>query len=191
LSGTLILVRHAESEGNRDRRFTTSPAVALTPHGRTQASLVADKIGRLYRPKCVITSPYTRARQTAEIIAKTLKLELIVEDGLHEQSYGSLAGQSYDVVYATEGYDPVRLWRWRPPNGESLEDVRARVVPVFERLAAQHPDVEVVVVSHGGVMAAIGAAVAGGWEHTAVPPNTGIFLVRHAEGRLLSLEVTD
>ncbi len=191
MTGTLILVRHAESEGNRDRRFTTSPAVELTEQGRQQAASAADKIRRLYRPQRVITSPYLRARQTAEIIAQALKLKLVLEDGLREQSYGRLAGQPYDAVFATAGYDPQRLWTWRPPGGESLEDVRERVLPVFERLAAQHRDAEVVVVSHGGVMAAVRAALAGGWEHAVVPPNTGIFVVKHTAGRLLSLEVAD
>jgi broad specificity phosphatase PhoE len=190
-TGTLILVRHAESEGNRDRRFTTSPAVGLTDNGRLQALSVADKIGRLYRPSRVLTSPYARARQTAEIIAQVLDLELMIEDGLREQSYGALAGQPYDAVFTTAGYDRERVWAWRPPGGESLQDVRKRVLPVFERLAAQHRGTEVVVVSHGGVMAAVRATLAGGWNHALVPPNAGIFLVRHSEGRLLTLEVPD
>jgi probable phosphoglycerate mutase len=165
--------------------------VAITEQGRVQAVSAAEKIRRLYRPAHVITSPYTRALQTAEIIARALKLPMAVEHGLREQSYGALAGLPYDAVFTTAGYNPQRVWAWRPPNGESLEDVRERVVPVFERLAAQHHNMEVVVVSHGGVMAAVRAAVAGGWEHAVVPPNTGIFVLRHAEGRLLSLEVPE
>jgi len=189
LVGRLILVRHAESEGNRDRRFTTSPAVPLTARGREQAKEVAERIGRQYRPKLVITSPYARARETAEIIADALGLDLHVEDGLREQSYGRLAGKPYDVVFEIPGYDPARVWEWEPPGGESLVAVQKRVLPVFCEIGRRYPEGDVVVVSHGGVMMAVRAAIEGRWEGLVAPPNTGIYVIEHEMGRFKSISI--
>jgi broad specificity phosphatase PhoE len=49
----------------------------------------------------------------------------------------------------------------------------------LDRLAAAHPAKDVVVVSHGGVMACLWAYVTGGWQDAYVPPNCGIVLIEH------------
>ena len=72
--GKLIMVRHGESEGNRERRFTTTPDAPLTDLGREQAAQAGRRIARLFHPQLVITSPYARARETGEIIAAALRL---------------------------------------------------------------------------------------------------------------------
>jgi len=178
----LILVRHGESEGNRDRLFTTSPSARLTELGREQALQAARLIARTFQPQTIVASPYARARETAEIIGRELSLEVVVQEGLHEQSYGELAGKAYDVVFDDPGYDTTRPWLYRPPGGETREEVRLRVAPVFEKLAASCEG-EVVIVSHGGVMQALWAHVAGQWEAAHLPPNAGIVLVEYADGR--------
>ena len=134
----LILVRHGESVGNRDRLFTTSPAALLTDLGRRQAHETAGLIARLFKPEMVVASPYARARETGEIIAGKLGLAVEFEAGLHEQSYGHLAGKAYELVFDDPGYDPARPWLYRPPGGETREEVRARVAPVSERIAASY-----------------------------------------------------
>lgn len=77
--GRLVMVRHGESEGNRDRRFTTSPGLALTERGREQALETAARIARRLRPRRVIASPYARARHTGEIIATSFGLTLDID----------------------------------------------------------------------------------------------------------------
>src|ERR1700676_2818422 len=72
--GKLIMVRHGESEGNRDRRFTTTPDAPLTDLGREQAAQVARQIARRFHPRLIITSPYARARETGGIMAAALPL---------------------------------------------------------------------------------------------------------------------
>jgi probable phosphoglycerate mutase len=178
----LILIRHGESVGNRERRFTTSPEAELTDLGREQARQAATLIARMFKPRKIVASPYARARETGEIIASALGLEVALEAGLYEQSYGHLAGQAYDLVYEDPGYDPERPWLYKPPGGETREEVRMRVAPVFERIAATH-DCELVIVSHGGVMQALWAHLTGRWEEAHLPPNAGIVLVEHFGGR--------
>lgn len=179
-SGKLILVRHGESEGNRDRIFTTTPLhLALTDLGRQQAREAGRRIKLLFDAEVVVASPFIRARETAEIIAEVLGLPVEVEHDLHERDVGLLMGESYDSVMKQPDFDPERPWLWKPPEGESFEDVQARAVPVIDRLAAQHPRRDVVVVSHGGVMMSLWAHFSGSWEGVHVPANCGIVLVEH------------
>jgi len=178
----LILVRHGESEGNRARLFTTSPQARLTDLGREQAQQAAAFIARTFKPRMILASSYARAIETAEIIGRELGLEVEVKQGLHEQSYGELAGKAYDLVFEDPGYDHARPWMYRPPGGETREEVRDRVAPVFEQLAAECES-EVVIVSHGGVMQAIWAHLSGRWEDAHLPPNAGIVVVEYTDGR--------
>lgn len=188
----LILVRHGESEGNRDRRFTPTPAVPLTVLGREQARRAASRIALGFRPYKVLSSPYTRARQTAEIIAQELGVDLEIEEHFHEQKMGEMAGRPYDVVHDDPTFDRKRVWLWRPPGGESREEVRLRVGPVLDRLGAGHRGRELVIVSHGGVMSALWAHVTGSWHGAHVPPNCGIVLVEYnGQGYRVPPEVID
>jgi len=186
--GKLIMVRHGESEGNRDRRFTISPDVPLTELGRQQAREAAERIARRFRPERIISSPYRRARQTSEIIASELGLPVEVVHDLHERDLGALKGESYDLlrelVQQDPGYDPQQGWLWRPDGGESYEDVRRRVIVAIEDIRARYPEHEVVVVSHGGVMLSMWAHVTGRWKDAHLPPNCGIVLIEHEPDRL-------
>ncbi len=141
--GKLIMVRHGESEGNRDRRFTSSPEVPITELGRQQALDAAHRIAIKFKPRLVISSPYRRARQTSEIIAGELGLPIEVVHDLHERDLGVLKGQSYDLLRdlagQDSGYDPKRGWLWRPEGGESYEDVRKRVIVAIEDIRRRYP----------------------------------------------------
>lgn len=180
--GRLILVRHGESEGNRDRRFTQNPDVSLTPLGRQQAQAAAERIAKRYNPSRLVTSPFARARQTAEIIAEGLGLTVEVEAALREQSFGIFAGQPYEALLSDAAYHEGPRWGWRPPGGESLTDVYERVVPALHRIARSGAGQDVVLVSHGGVMLALCAYVTGSWDGMTVAPNAGVVVVEHRDG---------
>jgi broad specificity phosphatase PhoE len=174
----LILVRHGESLGNRERVFATSPhELPLTEMGYGQAHAAAQRIAALFRPALVVTSPYVRASETARIIAGGLCLPLQVEPYLHERDFGTHRGRSYDSLLDAPGYDPQHPWTYRPQGGESYEEVQARVGPILDRLADAGRDV--VVVSHGGVMISLWAYVTGEWDAAHAPPNCGIVLIEH------------
>jgi broad specificity phosphatase PhoE len=204
----LILVRHAESEGNRDRTFTQSSDVPITVAGREQARAAAARIAKAFRPARIVTSPYARARQTAEIIAAALDLdawrtwqpaatngsgpekgrrppalEVEPDSALREQSFGIFAGQPYEALLTDAAYHEGPRWQWRPQGGESLVDVYERVVPAFERIARESVERDVVLVSHGGVMLALCAFVTGSWDGLSVTPNAGVLVVEHHDGR--------
>jgi probable phosphoglycerate mutase len=178
--GKLILVRHGESLGNRDRIFAINPAdLPLTPLGYTQASEVARQIAALFRPELVIASPFLRARETARVIAEYLHLPLQIEPNLYERDVGVYQGQPYDSIRTASDYEPRSFWAWKPEGGESYLDVLARVGPVLDRLAKTHMSQDIVIVSHGGVMQTLWAHVAGDWTGAHAPPNCGIIVVQY------------
>jgi ribonuclease HI len=175
--GRLLLMRHAESEGNHARIFTATPDVPLTARGRAQAEAAAEWIGARHRPARVVTSPYVRAVQTATIVGDVLGVPLELEPDLRERDYGELAGKPYSSP--RQGYDPARRWEWRPPGGETLVEVQVRVGSAVDRLMAESPEDDVVVVSHGAVMMALWRHVTGAWEGAQVVRNTAILVVEH------------
>ena len=78
-TGRILLVRHGESEGNATRTFTPNTEIPLTDVGRAQARRAAEVISEQFTPVLVVASPYSRARETGEIIATSLRLEVHLE----------------------------------------------------------------------------------------------------------------
>lgn len=144
----LYLVRHGETEWNRQRRIQGLTDIPLNDIGREQARLTGMLLTR--RPITrVVSSPLGRARETAEIISAELGLgEPELRDAFVERNYGAAEGLDFheiDVRYP----DGVEV-----PGRESREDVAARVIPALQSLAAEHPGEAIVVVSHGGAIRA-------------------------------------
>jgi len=181
-SSRIILVRHGESEGNRDRTFTQHTHVPLTARGREQALASGQSIATRYKPTRVVASPYARARETAEIIAGVLGLGVDLDGAFREQSFGIFAGQPYESLLTDAAYHEGPRWQWRPQDGESLIDVYERVVPAFDQIARASAGHDVVIVSHGGVMLALCAYLTDTWDGLTVTKNAGIVVVEHRDG---------
>lgn len=180
--GRLILVRHGESEGNRTRTFTMTPEVPLTSLGEEQARAAGSRIRDAFQAGRLVASPFRRAQQTAALIGEVLGLDIETEPDLRERDFGLFAGKPYDSLLQDPTFDASRRWEWRPEGGESLLEVCDRVVPVVRRLARESSGLDVVVVSHGGVMLALAAHFAGTWEGVEVASNCGVIVVEHQAG---------
>jgi broad specificity phosphatase PhoE len=152
----LILIRHGESLANAERRFTHGPHEALSARGRDEATLRGRKVAARFDPVALYASPFVRALETARLIGAVLGLEPVVVDALREQDFGALRGQPYEAVARDPLWHSDR-WRFRPPGGETLHEVGQRAGPALDAIAERHLGSEVVVVSHGGVMAALQA----------------------------------
>lgn len=185
--GGLLLVRHGESEGNAARTFTASPEVPITELGRSQARRAGELILERFSPARLVASSFRRAIQTAELIGEVIGLELEIEPDVREQHLGELQGRPYES--ARDGWaGPIQAWR--PPGGETLLEVQTRAIAVLDRLVAQHPEEQVVVVTHGGTTRAVWA-YARDWESSVSVPNGGLVWLPHRDGRIGSPELID
>ncbi|MGC8601652.1 MAG: histidine phosphatase family protein [Thermoprotei archaeon] len=91
------MVRHGEAENNVSGVFPDDEKVSyhLTQVGRDQARAVSSWLGRA-KPLLIVSSPVTRARETAEIISAELGIPLKLDERLREAKLGSLVGMDYN-----------------------------------------------------------------------------------------------
>jgi broad specificity phosphatase PhoE len=150
----LILIRHGESVANAEGRFTRGPHEPLSRRGREEALARARHIRTRFDPVALYASPFVRALETARLVGGVLGLDPVVVDALREQDFGSMRGQPYATLRMERRAD---RWRFRPPEGETLEEVLRRAGPALDAIAERHRGAEVVLVSHGGVLAALAA----------------------------------
>ena len=141
----LLVARHGETDWNRDHRVQGQTDVDLNPTGRAQAEALARSLADT-RLGAVYSSDLTRALETAEAVARPRGLRVLTDPDLREKNFGSWEGLT-DVEIAERFPEAVR-GRWG--DGETTEDVAARVLPAVERIRARHPHNTVLVVTHGG-----------------------------------------
>ena len=182
----LLLVRHGESEGNFERRFSPNPHIELTERGVEQARAAGRVIRSRWAPVAIVASPFHRAVRTARLIAEEIGFagEIRTERDLRERDIGELAGRPYHWMREHPAFRPDRFWEWRPQGGESLVDVQARAAPVLDRWIGEATG-DVVVVSHGGVMLALCAYVERDWLRPKVARNCEIVVVERTEAGLV------
>lgn len=145
---TLYLVRHGESEANAAKRYAGQTDSPLTERGREQARTVAAAL-RDVRFDRVISSDLSRARDTADIIARDHGVAVEVFPELREIDVGEAAGRAIEDAKQRFDWGPGRFVQW--PGGESLEGVRDRVVSAIDRIVSASPGRTICVVGHGGV----------------------------------------
>ena len=158
------MIRHAIVEENARAMLYGVMDVELCPHSLiAQAPMYAALAKRLPREAHWIVTPLMRTRRTAEAIfaAGYPRAAWHTEPGLIEQNLGSWQGLPHADLPDKLTIPAHAFWplggEERPPHGESMREVIARVGATMETLAATHPGEDVIAVSHGG---AIRAAVA-------------------------------
>ncbi len=93
----IYVVRHGESEANIRKEFGLSPESRLTRSGEEQVKLLSERL-KPVPINTIFTSDLTRAKQTAEIIAKERNLAVLTKKALHERSYGKLNGKTEEEI---------------------------------------------------------------------------------------------
>jgi broad specificity phosphatase PhoE len=147
----LVLVRHGETAWNKDEVFRGRFDVELNERGLEQARLTARALGAL-ELAAVYSSPLSRAYETARQIAGLHGLPVAIEPALTDIDYGIWQGLSHQQV-KDQYPDVYRLWVSAPhkvrfEEGESLDDVKTRVLKAFEWISRRHRGQSVAVVSH-------------------------------------------
>jgi broad specificity phosphatase PhoE len=158
----LLLVRHGRTGANAAQRLQGRLDLPLDEVGVAQVAGVAEWLGR---PDRVISSPLLRARQTAEAFAVPYE----IDDRWIELDYGILDGMPVaevgDHVWARWRVDP----QYHAGGGESLAEMRERVVTAVEELMADAAEQTVVVTTHvspikAAMTWALGVDVTVGWR---------------------------
>ncbi|MEK8051595.1 histidine phosphatase family protein [Ideonella sp. DXS22W] len=190
----LLVIRHGETDWNRQHRFQGQIDVPLNPMGLAQAERLAQRL--VDEPlDLIITSDLQRARATAESVARrhgrVPPLLPLPEALWREQGFGVLEGLDVPTIRSQHP----QVWQqwvrheadYAPPGGESNAVFHGRVMQALHALLAEHAGRRVAVFSHGGVLdmlwrTAQGQPLAG--PRTCEIPNTGLNRLRWEGGTL-------
>jgi broad specificity phosphatase PhoE len=167
---TLLLARHGETDWNREFRIQGSSDLELNELGRQQAQFLAQELTDVDLD-AIYSSDLSRAQATAAAVAATHGLEVKLDPRLRERSFGSWEGLTRDDISTFP--------KGSRHDGESDDDVRARVLAAVEEIAANHPGDQVLIVSHGGALNTL-------WHHA-----LGVRVERWANCAVYKLAVRD
>jgi glucosyl-3-phosphoglycerate phosphatase len=165
----LVMLRHGQTEFNADSRMQGQLDTHLSDLGRGQALAAAEVLAKR-QPLLIVTSDLRRAYDTAVVLGERTGLQARVDNRLRETHLGDWQGMTHAQIDAAA--PGARLaWRedatWAPHNGESRVDVAARGIPLIAELvatepewgASDEPERPVILVAHGGLIAALTAAL--------------------------------
>jgi len=148
----ILLLRHGETDWNRQGRCQGASDLDLNSSGLSQA----EEVGRILRQEPlagIYSSPMKRAVQTAEIISRHHSdLSILIDHDLRELDHGLLEGLTFDEI---KSQYPAFIGRWREaaaelkvPGGESLGEVDRRSWNAVQRVAERHAAGTALVVTH-------------------------------------------
>ncbi len=163
---TLYFVRHGETDWNAEARLQGQQDVPLNAFGRVQAEEAGARLRALvpgYANLDYVASPLSRARETMELLRRTLGLDPALyrtDERLKELSFGTWEGLTWKELRALDPQVAVRRqrdkWGLVPPAGESYAMLAERVAPALADLTR-----DAVVVSHGGIARVLLALLCG------------------------------
>jgi broad specificity phosphatase PhoE len=168
----VVLIRHGETEWNRDRRCQGQIDIPLNGTGQAQVSALADSL-RGQGFEAIYSSDLTRARQTAEAVAEATRAPLLLDPRLREIHLGEWQGMLLETVRSTDPayggsflHDPQAAPGKRRDRRRSLSAGERALDEILRR----HPHGRVAIVSHGLALAAIktrilGLALETVWQH--------------------------
>jgi 2,3-bisphosphoglycerate-dependent phosphoglycerate mutase len=171
MSGTLVLVRHGQSDWNLKNLFTGWKDPDLSPKGVEEAIAAGQRLKTkgLKFDMC-FTSALTRAQHTLKLILAELGQTGLPEtrdQALNERDYGELTGLNKDDARKKFGEEQVLIWRRSydvpPPGGESLKDTLARSLPYYMHMIQPHvlEGKTVLVAAHGNSLRSLIMAIEG------------------------------
>jgi probable phosphoglycerate mutase len=165
----LVMLRHGQTAFNVGSRMQGQLDTELTELGRAQAVAAAEALAK-HQPVLIVSSDLRRAYDTAVALQERTGLRVRADDRLRETHLGDWQGMTHAEIDTTA--PGARLaWRdnatWAPHGGEDRVDVAARGVPLVAELVAGEPEWgaddelarPVVLVTHGGLIAALTAAL--------------------------------
>ncbi|PRR91966.1 MULTISPECIES: histidine phosphatase family protein [unclassified Bacillus (in: firmicutes)] len=144
---TICLVRHGETDWNAAKRIQGRTDIPLNDTGKWQA----EQTGLYLKDvpwDVVISSPLTRAKETAHLILKHVDAPLVIMDDFIERDYGDAEGMSFEErqqLFPDKQY----------PNMEPLEAIQDRMIEGIEKVRTAYPNQQVLIVAHGAAIHAL------------------------------------
>jgi len=168
---TLVVVRHGQTDWNREERFQGQMDIPLNAAGRAQAKTLKQQLGRI-RFDAAYSSPLRRAYETAEIIAGGLRV--FTDTRLTEIHHGSWQGRKKQDIADLWPEDWLQ-WnklplQFTPPGGEPSSSVRSRVEDFLQHIQGDH----ILCVSHGVIIQTFMSVLIGMSHDEYVPANGSI-----------------
>ena len=154
LRGVALLMRHGETDWNRQGRVMGRHPVELSAHGRTQVEAAA-RFAQPMAPDLIVTSPLVRARQSAEIMSLGLGgVEIIEDPEIAEVLYGRWEGKTYHELIEDSHYLEYRKapLEYPTPGGETIPEVQARGVKAITAAIEANAGKRLLFVSHGDII---------------------------------------
>lgn len=189
---TLLLVRHGETDWNRDGRWQGHSDTHLNDVGREQAAALAAELDGV---DVIYSSDLARARETAEIVAERVDLQVHVDERLRERSFGAWEGKTGPEI-ESEFAAAHAEWRAGGPGADDAEPFAAfaeRVESFLADVLERHPDETVLVVAHGGTIRVMHASAKGldyVRDHRLIPGVANCTVARYAarDGKLTPID---
>jgi broad specificity phosphatase PhoE len=190
---TLLLARHGETDWNRDGRWQGHSDTPLNEAGRLQARELADQLDGV---DALYSSDLARARETAEIVAERLGVEVRTDERLRERGFGAWEGLTTEEI---ESRFAQAHRRWQVGEGFGADDAEpfdafaSRIHAFLDEVLHAHPGENVLVVSHGGsirVIHALAADLDYVRDHRSIPGVPNCVVSRYAvrDGKLAQLD---
>ena len=150
--GSIIFLRHGQAKNNIERILTgRTPGVPLTEEGINHAEKAAKFLEHM-NISAIYSSPIERARHTAEIVGKHNSLDVTIDDRLIELDMGKFTGVPYDEIFTSHGNVFMKFYNGEleiAHNGvETFSEVKKRVLGIVDHVIENHPDENVVLVTH-------------------------------------------
>jgi len=152
---TFFLIRHGSCNGLGQTLWGRTPGICLNEKGQLQAQRLADRFKNVTL-NAIYSSPLDRALQTAEPIARGVKLEVRKSEAANEINFGDWTGQTFESLSSDRRWRHFNNYRSMTmiPGGELFLEVQNRIVKELETLAEQHGKARIAIVSHADVIRA-------------------------------------
>ncbi len=152
----IVLIRHGQTDWNRERRVMGRRPIPLNAVGRREAKRLARTFDRV-SIDAFYSSPVHRAMETSRLIVCGRRLSVKRAPEMAEILYGVWEGRTFDEIGGDQAYQIYHKTprRAHPPGGERIVDVYNRAVGFIERLRRRHRGGRVLVVSHADVIKAV------------------------------------
>ncbi len=164
MNTTIHLIRHGQTDWNIKGLYQGQLDIPLNQTGIQQAKQVALSIsGKKF--DAIYASDLTRTKQTAEIIVQELNLFVHTDFRLREIFHGEWEGQYYEEIKRSQLEKLISIrtnpFDDRPPGGESIGEVAERMIDCLDEINQNHPNQDIIIVSHGMAIATILCIVQG------------------------------